>query len=101
MASIGNINAQGASGAQYAFSLYPLNTDFKPLGAVYMFLKGDVPVYVGETRDLSQRFDDHHKADEIRSHLADRIAILVESDGGRRLYIEADLLRNYRWPCNG
>jgi hypothetical protein len=101
MASLGNINATGKSGKQYSFALYSLNTDFEALGAVYIFLRGTDPVYVGETSDLSERFDGHHKAQEIRVHCADRIGVLLEGSGDRRLAIESDLLRNYTWPCNG
>src|SRR4051812_18885693 len=102
MASIGNITARGGkSGNQYSFELYSLQTDFNPLGAVYIFLSGSAPVYVGETGDLSERFDGHHKAEEIRRHSADRIGVLVESNPQRRLQIEADILAAYQWPCNG
>src|SRR4051812_34485765 len=102
MASIGNVTARGGkSGNQYPFELYSLQTSFNPLGAVYIFLSGTSPVYVGETGDLSDRFDAHHKADEIRRHRADRIGVLVENDPERRLQIEADLLAGYHWPCNG
>lgn len=100
MATLGNINAQGASGAQYQFALYAIGTKFKPLPAVYVFLNGNNPVYVGETADLSERFDYHHKAQEIRVNGADRIGVMIQHDGRRRLAIERDLLLNYRWPCN-
>lgn len=100
MSSIGSINAKGKSGVPYSFALYPMNTDFKPLGAVYIFLRGNDPVYVGVTKDLSTRFDGHHKAREILRHRADRLGILLEANESRRLAIEADLLANYAWPCN-
>lgn len=101
MASIGNISAQGSSRTQYNFALYPIDTDFKPLGGVYIFLRGKEPVYVGQTGDLSGRFDDHHKAVAIERQGANQIGILLEANERKRLQIESDLLGNYNWPCNG
>lgn len=96
-----SITAKGVSGFDYRFHLYPIGTSFKPLPGVYVFLKGGDPVYVGETADLSERFDNHHKAMAIRRHGANQIGVLVESNGERRLAIERDLLGGYHWPCNG
>lgn len=83
--------------------MYSLDTTFKSLPGVYIFLKSsnNNPVYVGETGDLSSRFDDHHKAAAIRNLGADRIGVLVEQNDAQRLAIERDLLTNYNWPCNG
>jgi len=61
----------GASGRKYAFLVYPWGTPFKALGGVYAVTRGTANqsggqthtiVYVGQTGDLSERFDDHHKA---------------------------------------
>lgn len=101
MANLGRITAQGVSGAQYQLGVYSMETTFKPLGGVYCFLCGNDPVYVGITGDLSTRFSGHHKESEILRHRADRIAILLEQDEQRRLQIERDLLKAYRWKCNG
>ena len=95
------VNATGRSGKTYTFTEYPIGTEFKSLGAVYMFLNGRATVYVGQTEDLSERFDDHHKADCIRRHGATVICVLVVSGEAERLAIERDLLANYPWPCNG
>jgi hypothetical protein len=103
VAKLCDVNAVGRSGNKYAFQVYSLDTSFKSIPGVYIFLKSDNnnPIYVGETGDLSCRFDDHHKAAAIKGHGADRIGVLVESDDARRLAIERDLLTNYLWPCNG
>lgn len=100
MGKLGNINAQGISGARYQFELYQIGTEFNPLPAVYVFLNGNTPVYVGETSDLSERFDRHHKAGEIQLHGANRIGVMIERNAQRRLAIERDLLSNYLWLCN-
>lgn len=101
MGKITDVNATGRSGNSYSFRVYSLDTTFKNLPGVYIFLRGSQPVYVGETEDLSSRFDGHHKATAIQREGADRIGVLVESDDNRRLAIERDLLANYKWPCNG
>jgi hypothetical protein len=100
MATVGNITAHGKSGTPYPFRLYSLDTRFKAIGGIYIFLCGQTPVYCGQTGDLSTRFDGHHKAAEISLHRADCIGVLVEEDEDRRLAIERDLLENYMWPCN-
>lgn len=96
-----SITAKGVSGCDYKFRLYPIGTSFKPLAGVYVFLKGSSTLYVGETADLSERFDNHHKAVAIRRHGGNQIGILVESNDQRRLAIERDLLGGYHWLCNG
>ena len=97
---------EGRSSAKYEFHVYPWGTDFKPLGAVYTVLKlrpdrrYDV-IYVGETGDLSERFDNHHKAwcfdRDRRSH----IGVRQDPSERSRLTIEADLVANHQPPCNG
>ena len=97
---------QGRSGATYEFTVYPWGTPFKPLGGVYSVLRArtdgryDV-IYVGQTGDLSERFDDHHKAGCFSRERARRIGVHVESEEQRRLAIESDLIANYNPPCNG
>ena len=101
MSSIGNITARGRSGTTYNFDLYPLGTAFKALPGVYVILQTTNPIYVGQTGDLSERFDNHHKASEIARYRADRIGVLVERSAERRLAIEQDLRSAYNWPANG
>jgi len=95
------VTATGRSGKTYTFTEYSIGTEFKSVGGVYMFLKGRDPVYVGQTGDLSERFDDHHKARTIRGHGANVICVQVVSSERERLAIEQDLLANYNWPSNG
>ena len=100
----------GASGRKYAFLVYPWGTTFKQLGGVYAVTRA-VPnqtgrethsiIYVGQTGDLSERFDDHHKAACFSKHSANCICVHVESSEKTRLAIEADLIAAYNPPCNG
>jgi hypothetical protein len=95
------VTAQGRSGRTYTFNEYPVGTEFKPIGGVYMFLKDRDPIYVGQTGDLSERFEDHHKAASIRRRGANRVCVLAERSEAQRLAIEGDILANYNWPANG
>lgn len=90
-------------------NLYPLDTSFKALGAVY-FVTRRVPkpegggshtyLYVGETGDLSTRFDDHHKQTSFDQHNANCIGIHLDSSQKSRLSKESDLHLGHEWLCN-
>ena len=92
MAKLGGITFKGASGKTYEFTIYSWGTTFKAVAAVYVITKRykkssddgytHTVLYVGETSDLSKRFDDHHKADCTR------------------LEIEDDLIKSYDPTCN-
>lgn len=95
------INATGASGAVYTFTIWPLNTPFPATGGVYLILKQNIVLYVGQTGDLSERFDSHHKEPCWRRNQADRMAVLFVTGENDRLRIETDLIRSYHPVCNG
>jgi hypothetical protein len=110
MAKLSTLSLGAQSGRSYAFEVYPSGTTFKPLGAVYAvgkrFPAGDGTytqnvLYIGETADLSERFDDHHKAECFKSREANCINILLEGNHDTRLQIEADLIAKQNPPCNG
>jgi len=101
MSNTAQINATGASGNQYTFTIYPLNTTFKSAGGVYLILKQNTVLYVGQTGDLSERFDAHHKESCWRRNQADRMAVKGVSTEKERLQIEADLIKAYNPTCNG
>lgn len=106
---IEDLTLTGASGMKYTFQMYPWNTEFKALGGVYVITKRTPStsggnhslIYVGQTGDLSVRFDNHHKADCFNRHGTNCIGVLLEENEQRQLAIEADLLAAYDWPCNG
>lgn len=104
MARIGELRLQGASEKTYTFHTYERGTSFKALGAVYAISRADEDghaiVYVGETGDLSTRFDNHHKEACFRWHRADVIAVFVDSLEASRRAVEADLIEFYEPPCN-
>jgi hypothetical protein len=109
MAKYGAIIFKGKSGKKYSFRAYSFNTKFNAIGGVYFVTRRTVKngkithtkIYVGQTDDLSTRFDNHHKADCFAEHNANCICVLLEEDEDVRLDIETDLIDNYDLPCNG
>jgi hypothetical protein len=99
------ITLTGASRANYQFTLYTWPTPFSAVCAVYaIFAKridGYHVLYIGQTGNCAERFEDHHKASCIRRNGVTHIGLLVENSEQRRLAIELDLIRNYNPPCNG
>lgn len=105
MAKVETVTAAGASGSNYSFDVYPWGTAFRPLGAVYLVLRRNANgrydiLYVGQTGDLSERFDQHHKQGCFDRNQRTHIGILLEGNELRRLAIERDLLGNYQTVCN-
>jgi predicted GIY-YIG superfamily endonuclease len=105
MAAEDKVTVNGVSGTQYEFGVYVWGTSFKPIGGVYLVLKklpaGNYNIlYIGQTSDLSERFDNHHQAACFVRNGRTHIGVLVEGSEQRRLAIETDLIRNYRTSCN-
>ena len=99
------ITFTGSSFQTYVFEKHPIGAPFPPLGACYVFIQQmfpQSPIYIGETGDLSDRFENHHKLPCIRSEGATHICIYVT--GMERLdnrqAVESDLLGRYNPPCN-
>jgi excinuclease UvrABC nuclease subunit len=101
MSNNAQISATGASGTKHTFTIYPLNTQFNAVGGVYLILKQNTVLYVGQTGDLSERFDAHHKACCWLRHQADRMAVMGVANESQRLQIEADLIKSHNPTCNG
>jgi len=102
----------GKSGNSYEYHIHNLPPNFKSLPGNYIFAKLNannkwVPVYIGETEDLSERFDDHHKMPCIKRKGATHIHAHLNQGGEvARRREESDLLDNYQNAkepngCNG
>ena len=109
MAKLGALTLTGASGQTYDFEVYTFDTDFNAVGAVYAIThraqKEDgsyshAVIYIGETGDLSTRFDDHHKKDCFAQYNANCKCIRLDDDEDSRRAKEADLIAKYNPPCN-
>jgi len=109
MPKIADLILKGASGTEYGFEVYPLDTKFKAIGAVYAITRRfqnaqggfnhDV-IYIGQTGDLSERFDQHHQADCFGRHKANCACIHADDSERSRLRKEADLIEAENPPCN-
>lgn len=105
MAKVDSVTPVGASGSRYSFDVYPWGQAFRPIGGVYVVLRRQANgrydvLYVGQTGDLSERFDQHHKQPCFDRNQRTHIGILLEGNEQRRLSMERDLLGNYRTVCN-
>ena len=96
----------GESGTRYAYEIYEVGTKFNAVPANYIFAKVNTSnrweaTYVGETQDLSVRFDNHHRKACIDRHGATHIHVRV-NDGRKdaRLAEERDIRQRYNPPCN-
>jgi hypothetical protein len=100
-----SVTLTGVSGRSYNFEVFPWGTQFNRVGAVYTVLRrrpeGNYDIlYIGETGDLSERFDDHHKQACFNRNGKTHLGVRPEPSESGRLAIETDLVRNYKTPCN-
>lgn len=103
--TIPTLTVVGGSGTRYAYELYLWPTNFRKLPANYHFVRRvggrDTSVYAGETEDLSNRFDGHHKLPCIQKHGATHIAIFINRGGKQaRLSHERDVIAGCNPLCN-
>ena len=108
MAKLSILTLKGASGQTYDFEVYSYDSDFNALGAVYAITrrtqKNDgnykhTLIYIGETGDLSTRYNGHHKEDCFFQHNANCTCIHLDDDENSRLATKADLIPNYNPRC--
>ena len=87
MTSLGKATVKGESGNEYRFQVFPLGTRFRKASGIYLVTyrgrnaKGRVRhkiLYIGQTEDLSQPFEQHRKAQDMRQRGAN--CICVQSD---------------------
>ena len=96
----------GHTRRSYVYHIYPIGTNFKAEPGNYIFAKEAsagkwAAVYVGQTGDLRERFDSHHKMPAIEKNGATHIHARINKGGKQaRLFEESDLVANYRPPCN-
>lgn len=110
MAELETVTFGGQSGRQYEFRTYTLDTTFRSVGAVYGMLhrywKQDegryyfVPLYFGQTGDLTARFEGHHRQRCFDQNGANCIGVHVDADERSRFAKETDLIRKWDPTCN-
>ncbi len=100
------IHWEGASGTKYKYWIYPIGTTFEAVRGNYIFAKATkpnthAPIYIGQTGDLSERFDAHHKMVCIKQNGASHIHTHRSSKKEEeRLAEETDHLQKLDTPCN-
>ena len=108
MAEAPTIEWPGKSGQTYKYWIYKYGQhNFDAVAGNYCFAKETnpgywSPIYFGETEDLSERFDYHHKIDCIKRNGATHIhAHKSSSDKKARCEEETDLVQKWAPICNG
>ncbi len=97
----------GFSGRTYIYQVLPIskiNELSGPGGYIFAKVFGGywVPIYVGQTSNLSERFDHHHAMPCIRRNGATHIHVRANFGGeDARRAEESDLIARYHPPCNG
>lgn len=98
---------KGDSGKEYKYWIYDLeDTTHDAVPANYIFAKKTkpsfyAPIYIGETEDISERFDNHHKMPCIFKNGATHLCTHTSSTEKKvRCAEEADLISNYNPVCN-
>ena len=90
----------------YVYEVHLIGTNFNAIAANYIFAKRTGPrlwgaVYIGETGNLSERFDSHHKIDCIRRNGATHIHVRSNPNGIiARRQEEAELIVRFSPLCN-
>lgn len=95
----------GESGKAYKYWVYPIGTSLKAEAGNYIFARETKPntylaVYIGQTENLSERFDDHHKKVCIKQEAATHIHAHLNATKQSRLDEESDLIAKWLPTCN-
>lgn len=98
------ITISGKSKRTYKFDLYPKSYSWNSVAGVYLVLRQSMskydPIYIGETSDLGDRFQNHHKRTCFERNGWTHLGFLHEKNLKKRRAIESDILGNYKWYCN-
>lgn len=109
MSHIATITFTGKSGRKYTFSTYLKDTNFRDIGAVYIFTRryqnpsgaySQTPLYIGESGELGTRIKHHEKWPCVTRQGCTHISVMAVSNDRERLDIETDLIQGYQPVCN-
>jgi len=102
-----SIDWKGKSGKTYHYGIFKIGIEFDEMPGNYVFAQETQPgtfrpIYIGETGNLNERFDDHHRMHCIKREGATHITAHGAYGGeeGRRAE-EQDIKNFYNPPCNG
>lgn len=102
------MEVKGERGKTYTFRVYNKDTQFRNIGAVYIFVKlvsrkdniSSRALYIGETENLCERIENHEKWECVLKHGCTHICVMAVKDREERLAIETDLRHKYETYCN-
>jgi hypothetical protein len=109
MSKLDDIKFSGKSGNEYPFVVYSFDSNLSKIACVYVVThryKNESAyshriIYVGQTDNLPERFENHHKANCFKEKNANAICVHSENSEKKRLEIEADLIEKSKPDCNG
>ncbi|MES2208180.1 MAG: hypothetical protein V4525_15455 [Pseudomonadota bacterium] len=100
------IDWPGKSGTTYTHSIHPIGTTFKETPANFVFAKEAspemwVPIYIGQTKNLSDRKLSLEKEEAAKRNGATHIHIYPTTDSeNARIAREKDLITQWKPTCN-
>lgn len=108
MVKIADATFKGKSGTPYQFEVFPIDTAFNPIEAVYIFTERTVNngvgshrfIYIGEALDLQNRISGHEKFVPAKMEGANCICVMRTSGQHYRQNAETDLIRANNTPLN-
>lgn len=95
----------GKSGTQYKYWIYDVGSEFTNEGGNYIWAKETrpghfKPIYIGQTKALQDRFDNHHKFECAKRNGATHVHAHLNSSSEKRLAEETDLIEKWNPVCN-
>ncbi len=95
----------GASGKEYLYNIYTMDTDWNDVAGNYIFAKETSPhkwdaVYIGETESFKDRLPNHNELPCVKRNGGTHIHAHTNQDSQARLAEEADIIATGRPPCN-
>ena len=106
MSEIGAITWRGKSGHEYKYTILRVGTAFDAVPGNYLFAEETspglfMPIYIGQSSNLSEGFEAHYAMPCIKRNRATYIHVHLNSgDEQARHKEETDLIAYWDPPCN-
>ena len=96
----------GESGLKYKYSIHSIEANFPEKAGNYIFAKETSPgswkpIYIGQTKNLNERLENHEKEACAKRSGATHIHAHLNPNQSDRLSEETDLIRHWNPVCNG
>ena len=99
-----NLDFKTVDGKKYKFNVYPKNTSFRDIVAIYAFLKHDATgwyvLYIGQSTELGTRIANHNKWLEVNRLGCTHIGVCSKISLLSLDEVEKALIEFYRPRCN-